>query len=42
MTNYNDSKRIENKLNLKEREDYHFISDKNVYNALMYDFDLVS
>jgi hypothetical protein len=42
MTNYGDSKRIENKLNLKEREDYHFISDKNVYNALMYDFDLVS
>jgi hypothetical protein len=40
MTNYGDSKRIQNKIT-KKINPLIFISDKNVYNALMHDFDLV-
>jgi hypothetical protein len=39
MTNYGDSKRIENKI---IRKTDRVISPKTVYNALMHDFDLVS
>ena len=44
MTNYGDSKRIQNKItkiNPEKIDSLNFISDKTVYNALMHDFDLV-
>ena len=44
MTNYGDSKRIQNKItkiNPAKIDPLIFISTKKVYNALMHDFDLV-
>ncbi|MFN7902014.1 MAG: SIR2 family protein [Holosporales bacterium] len=38
MTNYNESKRIENKI---DRKNNRVVSPKNVYNALMHDFNFI-